>query len=946
MVMPACISAVTPYAVNTPYVIGDIVSMYFFGGYLDNSGIIFFECFYPGTTGPNDPTTTPAYSMNIMRGEIIPDASFNPGGEPAWKVLGSLQITLNGQGTQIPASGGYPASPQILGPLSSIFEFDGTVNSRLLENYSDVSSFISDPASWNITYQSINTANPAAYTAIDVPPWCPIWTFIALATAYINCGDGYNLLAAGVWATFLMPYTLPPPAPRGTITLLKQTAPAGSVESFTITPSWKDPVTLTDGQSDTSDVAAGTYSATETIPAGWFLSTNIDPSAIVVGEGDHITLIFLNSLVPPIPARVLPYLKIPSGQGQSVQELDGQSSISTLDIECIDPSNELKLLANKPSLVGRMAYFKMGFENMKLSDFVPLHTVQIADVGRTPEGWVRFSCRDNLALLDRALWYCGGPQPVALPWLYGQRYEAGQYVQDSNGNIQQCIVAGITSRTQPPTWPGTIAPVWQPNTSYTLGYWAIDNVQGNLQQVTTVPAGSSPTRPLNTGVSGDGFPNPSWSAVVGGITTDNSGGNPNGPLSWTCIAINNVLGEQVTDGTVTWQLVAFPYRGAFGGSQAFYVYNLFGQTVQVPEPPPRTAFTSNQFPTVDGNPRYIYGNPLDALLVALQNELGLGQNPLLPPIVTTDPNDPQNALVFAPNPAWQQYAPGDDSTLINPNPFVRIANVLSLRDNEVSGRKFEWIIKRPVTAKSWIQEEILKPLGLYMYTHADGSIDLKSMKSPASTTPFVIDDNTTKGTPDQTRIPVVNVVTTRGDVDDLGAYSAARVYDAEMTFVQKESLAIYKQEFANSIESNGMREAYDSYGVGFLLADRIFRRHGFATPQYDLKVFLGAVRLELGDYILLSNKLMLDYKSTTGRVGLFRVLCEIVDRQPDYANAAISLKVLDTRFMQETTPYLIAPLASAIPDWPTATTAQRKKYMFIAYWPGWYSNGVDGNGIF
>lgn len=729
------------------------------------------------------------------------------------------------------------------------------------------------------------------------------------------------------------------------IIVRKVTVPIGAPDSFDFTTDYGSPFSLVSGESNISaPLAAGSYSVVEA-PSSWFLTTSQDPSSITVAAGDEVIITFTNYKAAPIPARLLPYLKIPTGQGQSVNELDGQSSISSLEIQCVDPSNELKYLATKPSVIGMMAYLKMGFDGMNLSDFVPLHTVQISDLGRTADGWIRFTCRDCLALLDRALWFCGGPQPVALPWLYGQTYLAGQFVQDSNGNIEQCVVAGTTSTTQPPVWPGTPAPPWQPNTSYTLGYWATDS-NGNLQQLTSVPSGSTSTRPLNTGQSGNGFPNPSWATTLGTTTVDNSGGTGNGPITWTLIAINDVLEITVSDGTVTWEIVAKPFNGIFGGSQAFYVYSLYGQTIQTPEPPARYAFASNKYPTVDGNPRYIYGNPIDALLVALQNELGLGQDPSLPPIVTTDPNDPQNALVFAPNPAWQQYLPGSDATLINPNPFLNLANIISIRDNEAAGRKFEWAIKRPVTAKAWIQEEILKPLGLYLYVHNDGTLDLKSMKSPANPAPTAIDSNTIDGIPDQTRLPIVNVVTVRGDVNDEGAYSAARVYDAEMTFAQQTSLATYLQEFSNSVESNGMREAYDSYGVGYILANRIFRRHAFATPEYTVKCFLGWVRLEIGDFITLTHPLMVDFESQTGQVGIVGVLCEIVDRQPDYENGTVTLKVWDTRFMQLSKPYNIALLADAIPDWPSMTPAQKAKYMVVSYWPGFYSDGTDGNVIY
>jgi hypothetical protein len=894
------------------------------------SGIGVAICIQAGISGTEIPGP---FGSSAVNGSVVPEALWGHGGTAVWQMVGLMAASLNWAGVlNTTARYCHAMHLDIINWSSGQSLTPGSVNSTGTLTAGNLAAFLTDPSGRDFSISPYSTEDIDECNPEDL---CCVGAGIQwVASANYACGY-WQATIAGAWIALEMPFQPEFPGTMPTCDLHVSYPVTGAAlltwtsenaNSAYLTPFGGVPIPVAvNGSLLVHPTVATRYDLSVTGPAGQTTCSLWVPAA----PGARIAI------------RLLPGLKIPTGQGHSVNELDGESSIAGLEIVSIDPSNELKYLLTKPELVGKTAVLKMGFEGMNLSDFVPLHTVQVSDVGRTEEGWIRFSNRDNLALLDRALWFCGGPQPVALPWLYGQAYTKGQFVQDSNGNIERCLTAGVSDETQPPVWPGTIVPGWEPNTLYTLGTWLTDG-NGNLLELTTVPSGSTSTKPLNMGRSGTTAP--TWSTALSGTTVDNHGGSADGPITWTLIAINQ-LGQQVTDGTVTWELIAKPYQGAYGGAQAFYVYSIYGQTVQVPEPPKRTAFTSNQYPTIEGNPRYIYGNPIDVMLVALQNELGIGQDPLLPPIVTTDPNDPQNALVFAPNPDWQQYVPGDDTTLINPNPFLALDNILAVRNYQAAGRKMEWIVKRPVTAKQWIQNEILKPLGLYMFTHNDGTLDLKAMGSPPSDTTPLIDQNTIQDTPDQLRLPIVNVNTIRGDVDDEGAYSAARVYDGEMTFPQQRSLEVYLQQFAQSAESNGLREPYDSFGMGYLLSDRIFRRHAFGTPEYTVKVALSQIRHEIGDFVLLTHPLMLDYASKSGRLGISKVLCEITDRQPDYANATITLKLWDMRFMNIPESFEVAPLAEEIPDWSSATTAQKAKYMFISSWPGYYSDGTPGNVI-
>jgi Prealbumin-like fold domain len=82
---------------------------------------------------------------------------------------------------------------------------------------------------------------------------------------------------------------------RGSITLTKVTSPAGSDQSFEFIRDFgTSPVSLKDGQSDkVGNLVAGTYSASETVPDGWDLTSFVcddgsDPSAINLAAGEDI----------------------------------------------------------------------------------------------------------------------------------------------------------------------------------------------------------------------------------------------------------------------------------------------------------------------------------------------------------------------------------------------------------------------------------------------------------------------------------------------------------------------------------------------------------------------------------------------------------------------------------------------------------------------------------
>jgi hypothetical protein len=638
----------------------------------------------------------------------------------------------------------------------------------------------------------------------------------------------------------------------------------------------------------------------------------ITPTTVACAKQKVISPVILT---PPTPNPLLkPYLIIPPGQGQTVNELDGHSSIAALQVESIDPGRELEALAARPDIVGTICKLKLGFPGMALGDFVTVSTTQLLSIGRDADGKMQFESRELLGLQLGNIWINGGPQ--------------------------------------------ILVPLAEPT--------------------------------------------------------------------------------------------------------------------QAPLPPPVHAYSQNFWPTSDKNPRYLDGNPIDLLLVALQNELGVGQDPTLPPLLNITDQNGTVEIAYGPNPNWKLYVPGQDGTLINPNTYVDIPALLNLRDTMFSGDRFRFTITRPVPGKQWIDDQVMKPLGMFWIARPSGMISPKTMKPPAfsagqisgtggtfnapatgyvdlwglnlvgdtvtltingivkihsstltetmagvsqdltdkinadtltgvtarfsivsaspqtwrilltaitpgsggnsitldcavsapdrqhftlsgatltggglnqlpSSTLVQLNEGNIVGIPHVERATIVNVVCVRGDVDDSQRESAARQYQSDETFIQGISLGRYKEIKKQDIEANGLRTEFGARTRGFILSDRIFRRHAFAPPIYHVKTFLANAVLEIADYVVFSHNQVLDYLS--GSRGVSSVVCEILDRQPHYNDAYVELKLADTRLMNITTPFLISQDGS-VPAYNSASTDQKLKYFFISASDGTNSDGSQGATIF
>ena len=477
--------------------------------------------------------------------------------------------------------------------------------------------------------------------------------------------------------------------------------------------------------------------------------------------------------------QLLPYMYVPAGAEQSIDDKNGSSSVGQVEVRCIDPGGLLHTLAAQEELIGQIVTFSMGFPGSSLGDFVPLHVLQISEIGFDADGRVIIKAEDLKRFAQGAfLWANGGPEE----YLPGQKN------------------------------------TWQPNGAQWLG---------------------------------------------------------------------------------------------------------------------------NSYPVSNDNPRWVSGNPLDIFLAAMQNELGVGQDQALSAVVKAGGT---GELVVAVNPFWAKYLPasgignspsgiapvsGDPATLINPNSYLDAAGITALRDAMFSGDWFEFKITSPQQARSWLEDQILKPLGLVMVVTASGQLTLKAMKNPANQTPVLaFTQRNIVGIPEVRLAPVINALAYRLDADDDATNTSARTYNTTVTMLQQASYNLFRYLYNHQVESAGLKMGRGGTLRAFLLGDQLFRRYGFATPVYQIVTQLGALQPELKDWVALTHPLVPDYIG--GGRGVINIPCEIIGRSPDYANGHVRFTLLDMRRASTTSPYEIVPSSSMVlPPYAQATVDEQETYFFI-----------------
>ena len=342
------------------------------------------------------------------------------------------------------------------------------------------------------------------------------------------------------------------------------------------------------------------------------------------------------------------------------------------------------------------------------------------------------------------------------------------------------------------------------------------------------------------------------------------------------------------------------------------------------------------YSTSNDHPRTLVVNPMDAALLVLQNELDLGQAPSLP------------------ESSWKLYDPAvwdlantTNPTLIRPNPCVDVEQFLFYRNGIFAGYLFEFTFSQPVEAKQFLEYEIFRALGGYLLVEPGGRLSPRFFLPPDTfSSLFALNDRNITVLPGVERHPIINQVTYRMDYD-------GGKFQTELLFLDVRSLQQYELAGQHIIESKGLKLARGGASLAGLTATRIFRRYSGIDPVSGLPKggastltvtshFL-TLTIEVGDYLFLSHPLLPNFES--GRRGLVNRICEVMEKQPNYAEGTMTYRLLDVGWVSAKKLSRAAPLGT--PPYTSASSSERTRYMFLAEdATKAYSDGTSGKTVF
>jgi hypothetical protein len=302
-------------------------------------------------------------------------------------------------------------------------------------------------------------------------------------------------------------------------------------------------------------------------------------------------------------------------------------------------------------------------------------------------------------------------------------------------------------------------------------------------------------------------------------------------------------------------------------------------------------------PTDSSNPRTLNGNPMDMLLEILGTEVGL----------TTS--------------------------------FYDVATIEAYRDTIFSGVNFLFHLTAPPAAADFIKNQIMKPLGGYMWVNSAGKISVKFFYPLAG--PVAVQ---TLGPSTWTTLPVaeqtdmVNTVLFQFDADASGSSN----YRSNDTESYGPSVAMYDTYGELTIASDGMRSAFQGFSTAHLVARMVFMRYGFKNLKFDQNApdaHWQACRLEPGDIVAVTHPNVPDRQA--GVMGITAKLFEVLDRTIKFNTGLCMVTLLDATYLSSFGLFLIAPTGED--DWTTASSPDKAKYMFMSDDTGKYSDGATAH---
>ena len=315
-------------------------------------------------------------------------------------------------------------------------------------------------------------------------------------------------------------------------------------------------------------------------------------------------------------------------------------------------------------------------------------------------------------------------------------------------------------------------------------------------------------------------------------------------------------------------------------------------------------------PTSETNYRTLNAHPLDLMLDILLNQLKLDQS------------------------------------------LVNSSAIQAFRDGPYAGTQFTFYLQQPVAAADFILNQLLKPLGAYMFV-SNGAITINSFFPIAVPTPVATlgpDNWVNIPSAEQTggnssSNPLINYIQWQFDKDDFGQNGGYNSSD-----VQRYAASLARYGVNNvgelTITADGMRSAFQGFFLAASVSYMIFLQYGFKMLLFDSNSSdcqWNVLLLESGDYVYVTHPDIPD--RTTGDMGITNKLFRIKNKTINFKEGLVLLTLIDSSYLSTFGFYRIAHSYdpnigdTPTPPYASASTSEKARYMFECNGVDQYSNG-------
>lgn len=288
---------------------------------------------------------------------------------------------------------------------------------------------------------------------------------------------------------------------------------------------------------------------------------------------------------------------------------------------------------------------------------------------------------------------------------------------------------------------------------------------------------------------------------------------------------------------------------------------------------------------------------------------------------------------------------------------VDVETIQAYRDGPYSGMQFLFKLDQPVAAADFIMNQLLKPLGAYMFV-GDNQISMSSflpLAAPVGIATFGPDSWTSIPMAEQTGSangagnPLINLITWQFDKDDLAELTdGSTSYNS--TDVQEFAPSLARYGINNvgelTITADGMRSAFQGFFLAAVISYYIFLQYGFKTLIFDNNAadcFFNKLLIESGDFVYVTHPDVPD--RVNGVMGITNKLFKILNKNISFDESKITFTMIDASYLQNFGFYKIAhsydpgTQDTPTPAYASASPTQKANYMFECNADLEYSNG-------